>query len=147
MRAFTRVTDLVPIFPVVTTMPVPFIERPEIYRGIPLVIGFIDVNNLRFAGLCRGFLPGLFQLQFVPLKALLAHALPLIFYRVIIVFEPVFLRITLAHIDPCDFDFGSFGQLIRIVSNTLVVDPFMHHCSVSRQQNKNHQKSKTLNDD
>ena len=133
MRTFSRITGLVPVFPVVTTVFLPFMKRTVIYRHIPFVIGVADINNLRVGGLYRGFLPGLFQLQFVPLKTLLVHALPLIFNRIIIIIETGFSRTILAYIDPGHFGSGSFGGLVRIVSDTLVVDPLMYHCGVSRQ--------------
>jgi hypothetical protein len=139
MRTFARIADLVSVFPVVTTVFVPVMERAIKYRDVSLIIDFIDVNNLRLSGLYRGFLPGLFQLQFVPFKALPVHPLPLIFNRIIIVIESGLLRITLVHIDQGHLGSESFGRLVRIVSNTLVVDPFMYDCSLSRQQNKNHQ--------
>lgn len=133
MRTFARIADLVSVFPVVTTVFLPFMKRPVKYRDIPFIIGVADIHNLRFGGLCRGFLPGLFQLQFVPLKTLLVHALPLISNRIIIIIETGFSRIILAYIDPGHFGSGSLRRLVRIVSDTLVVDPLMYHCGVSRQ--------------
>jgi hypothetical protein len=46
MRRFARMADLVPVFPVVAAAFVPVVKRPVIYRDIPLVIGFADVNYL-----------------------------------------------------------------------------------------------------